>query len=193
MTKQEKIFIIELLKDFKENYNFTSKEIAQKLHTTESTVSNWLSGKALPSPTKAKSICKLLDTICIPGIVRIPKNEHWNTTYFLRVIDIKNPYMTWVDDQFSGEEPESFSKWVKDWSIAFPNPTVYRQYAPTSQGRVQCQYDALNLLTTISFKDCFIGHSSLEEVFNTYKGLNPSGFDYKLIRDLMSGEDDGVS
>lgn len=49
------------LKDLIKNSEKTQKEIAKELHIAESTVSMWVSGKALPSILKAARLAKLLN------------------------------------------------------------------------------------------------------------------------------------
>ena len=192
MTKQEKQLLIQRLAQFKINYNFTSRQLAQKIETTEAALSNWFRGHSLPRPEKVTRIKKLFKQYCIPGIIRLPKNSHWSASFFIRVEDIKDPYNTWVDDGWTGETPTTFSQWMSEWAITFPNPTIYRQYLPMTDPAI-CHLDLLNLNTTIQFRDCFIGHSSLEEIFSLYKGLCPSSFDYSLINKMMRGEDDGTT
>jgi len=68
----------------------------------------------------------LFSKYCIPGIIRLPKNKHWLASFFIRVDDIKNPYASWIDDNWTGDTPENFAKWMKDWEKEFPNPTIYR-------------------------------------------------------------------
>lgn len=193
MTRAEKKPIIQRLKNFKINYNYTSKQIAQELNTTEAAVSHWFSGDSFPRADKIDDILKFLEKHCIPGIIRIPKNKHWLASFFLRVEDINDPYHSWIDDNISGEYPEAFSKWVKDWEQQFPSPVKYRSYDPTPQGRAQCHLDTLNLNTTIHFRDNFKDYTDLISVFQNHKGLNLQAFDYILMKNIISGEDDGTS
>ena len=193
MTQAEKKKVIKRLAQFKQDYNFTSKQIAEKLQTTESAVSHWFNEDSLPRANKVEDIYKLFENYCIPGIIKIPKNKHWSAWFFIQVDDIKNPYGSWCEDRFSGEDPQDFSKWIEDWKKEFPHPEVYRQYEPGNWGRSRAHLDYLNLNTTIEFREYFIGHSSLQEVFSIYKGMNPSAFDYQLVEALMRGEVDGAS
>lgn len=193
MTQAEKKKIIKRLAQFKQDYNFTSKQIAEELQTTEAAISHWFNEDSLPRANKVEDIYKLFNKYCIPGVVKIPKNKHWRAWFFVQVDDIKNPYGSWCEDTMSGEEPLSFSKWIKDWQKEFPNPEIYRQYEPGSWGRSMAHLDYLNLNTTIEFRDCFIGYSTLQEVFSTHKGINPRAFDYELVEALMRGEVDGAS
>ena len=193
MTQAEKKKIIKRLAQFKQDYNFTSKQIAEELQTTEVAISHWFNGDSLPRMNKVEDIYKLFNKYCIPGVVKIPKNKHWLAWFFVQVDDIKNPYESWCEDTMSGEDPQDFSKWIKDWQKEFPNPEIYRQYEPGSWGRSMAHLDYLNLNTTIEFRECFIGYSTLQEVFSTYKGINPRAFDYELVEALMRGEVDGAS
>ena len=56
MAQSEKRQLIKRLAKFKIDYNFTSKEIAEKLQTTEAVVSNWFTGHSLPRKDKVESI-----------------------------------------------------------------------------------------------------------------------------------------
>lgn len=193
MTQAEKRKVIKRLAQFKQDYNFTSKEIAKELETTEAAISHWFNDDSLPRVNKVEDIYKLFEKYCIPGIIKIPKNKHWLAWFFVQVDDIKNPYGSWCEDIISGMLPWEFSEWMEDWKKEFPDPEIYRQYEPGIWGRTLAHLDYLNLNTTIEFKKCFIGHSSLQEVFSTYKGLNPRAFDYELVEALMRGEVDGTT
>lgn len=105
MTQAEKKLIIKRLVQFKQDYNFTGKEIAKKLNTTEAAVSHWFCGDTLPRANKVKDIYKLFEKYCIPGIIKIPQNKHWATWFFVQVDDIKNPYESWHTDNTFGEAP----------------------------------------------------------------------------------------
>ena len=193
MTQAEKKKVIKRLAQFKQDYNFTSKQIAEELQTTEAAVSHWFNEDSLPRTNKIEDIYKLFNKYCIPGVIKIPKNKHWLACFFIQVDDVKNPYESWREDKVSGESPETFTQWITDWKKDFPTPEIYRQYEPGTWGRSLAHLDYLNLNTTIEYRNCFIGHSSLEETFSHYVGLNPRAFDYELIEALMRGETDGTT
>lgn len=193
MTQAEKKKIIERLAQFKWDYNFTSKQIAEKLQTTEAAVSNWFNGNNVPRKEKIENIYKLFNKYCIPGIIRLPKNEHWLTSLFIRVDDIKNPYASWIDDEQTGIEPETFAQWMKDWEKQFPNPTIYRQYSSDATGRAKCHLDLLNLNTTIEHKDYFIGYDNLMQAVQANHIQRLYEYDSELVQALINGDDDGTT
>lgn len=193
MTQSEKQRVIKRLVRFKEDYNFTSKQIAEELNTTESAVSNWFNGNSLPRLEKVRNIYKLFDKYCIPGIIRFPANKHWLATFFLQVRDIKNPYASWIDNEWSGESPEIFAKWVKDWEKQFPDPMIYRQYEPGAAGQAKCNLDTLNLNTTIEHRNFFLGCGSLAEALRTHPIYCLYEYDLPLAEALARGEEDGTT
>lgn len=195
MTREGKLAAINWLKNFKQDYNWNNKQIAQHLQTTEATVSNWLNGHALPQDQYARGIINLIEENSIPGIIRIPKNQHWNDSLFVRVQDVKNPYVSYYDDDQIGEDHETFMQWMQEWQQEFPNPTIYRQYTSYQDPywMLHSRHHVLQLNSTIAFKDCFIGQPSIEAAFRKYKGLDPTGLDLPLIEKLISGEDDGTT
>lgn len=190
MTQAEKKQIIKRLIQFKQDYKFTSKEIAQTLDTTEAAVSHWLQGDTLPRSGKIKNICQLFDKYCIPGIIKIPQNKHWNTWIFIQVDDIKNPYGSWHTNNISGETPEQFTFWIEDWKKEFPFPEIYRQYEAGSHGQTLARLECMNLNTTIEFKDYFIGQPNIQKAC---AGINLQCLDYALVNALMRGDVDGTT
>lgn len=193
VTQAEKKKVIARLKQFKQDYNFTSKEIAKELNTTEAAVSHWFNGDTLPHANKVEDIYTLFSKHCIPGIIRLPKNKHWLASIFIRVDDIKNPYASWIDDNWTGELPENFAKWIKDWEKEFPNPVIYRQYSPDAVGRAKCHLDLLKLNTTIEHKKYFIGYDSLAQAIQINCPYCFYEYDSELAQALVSGEDDGTT
>lgn len=190
VTQAEKKKVIARLKQFKQDYNFTSKEIAQALDTTEAAVSHWFQGDTLPRPEKINNICQLFDKYCIPGIIKIPKNKHWMTWVFIQVDDIKNPYGSWHSSDIFGETPEQIALWIEDWEQEFPSPEIYRQYEAGIHGRTLAFLECINLNTTIEFKDYFIGQSDIQKAVT---GINPQCLDYALLNALMRGDVDGTT
>ena len=190
MTQAEKKQIVERLAQFKQDYKFTSKEIAKTLDTTEAAVSHWFQGDTLPRPEKINSICQLFDKYCIPGIIKIPQNKHWSAWVFIQVDDIKNPYGSQHTNNMFGETPEQMALWIEDWKQEFPNPEIYRQYEAGTHGRALAFLECMNLNTTIEFKDYFIGQSDLQKACF---GINPQCLDYALVNALMRGDVDGTS
>ena len=190
MTQADKKQIVERLVQFKQDYKFTSKEIAKTLGTTEAAVSHWFQGDTLPRPEKINSICQLFDKYCIPGIIKIPQNKHWNAWIFIQVDDIKNPYGSWHTSNIFGETAEQMTLWIEDWKQEFPNPEIYRQYEAGAHGRALAFLECMNLNTTIEFKDYFIGQSDLQKACS---GINPQCLDYALVNALMRGDVDGTT
>ena len=163
------------------------------LQTTEAAVSNWFNGNSVPRKEKIINIYRLFNKYCIPGIIRLPKNEHWSASFFIRVDDIKNPYGSWIDDEWTGLEPEEFARCMKDWEKQFPNPTIYRQYTPDAAGRAKCHLDLLNLNTTIEHKDYFIGYDNLMQAIQINQIHCLHEYDYELALALVNGDDDGTT
>ena len=190
MTQAEKEHVIKRLMQFNQDYNFTGKEIAKKLNTTEAAVSHWFCGDTLPRTNKVKDIYKLFEKYCIPGIIKIPQNKHWTAWFFVQVDDIKNPYESYHTDNTFGEAPAQFALWIKDWKEEFPAPEIYRQYEAGPHGRTVAHLECMNLNTTIEFRNYFIGCPSIQEA---YLNLNPSCFDYMLANAWVYGEVDGAS
>ena len=190
VTQAEKKQIIERLIQFKQDYKFTSKEIAQALDTTEAAVSHWLQGDTLPRSGKIKNICQLFDKYCIPGIIKIPQNKHWSAWIFIQVDDIKNPYGSWHTNNIFGETPEQFTFWIEDWKKEFPFPEIYRQYEAGIHGQTLAHLECMNLNTTIEFKDYFIGQSDLQKAT---AGINLQCLDHALVNALMRGDVDGTT
>lgn len=188
MTQAYKKRIIKRLAQFKQDYNFTSKDIAQALETTEAAVSHWFNGDSLPRAEKVEKVKQLFDKYCIPGIIKIPKNKYWSNVYFLQVDDIKNPYMSYCEDKVSGKYPQDFAQWVKDWAKMFPNPELFRTYMPNDAGRAVCHLDYLNLNTTIEHQDYFIGQGSFEQAVATYHIYCTYEYDYALASAIAAGE-----
>ena len=63
MTQAEKKKIIKRLAQFKQDYNFTSKQIAEELQTTEAAISHWFNEDSLPRANKVEDIYKLFEKI----------------------------------------------------------------------------------------------------------------------------------
>ena len=124
---------IKYLQSLKKNHNLTSRQIAEKLETTEAAVSRWFTGKSTPTNKSKEKIYNLLREKWRPGIVRfLATEEVWGGPYFLRVRDILAPYDTWIDVGWSGNEPEihpfMIEKWEKKWGDNYQVMKEYPNY-----------------------------------------------------------------
>lgn len=106
---------IYLLNKFKKNYNFNNKKIAQQIGATEAAVSRWFAGKSKANSKSCEKIWSLFREIWIPGIIELPPNSYWSGNYYIRVDDIRNPFETWTDSNYTGYTPEEFESCMKEW------------------------------------------------------------------------------
>lgn len=71
----------ENLKNLRLSQNITQDYIAEKLHVTKATVSNWEKGKTEPSSIQIKKICEILNTT--PNeIYDVDEKENKNLPFF---------------------------------------------------------------------------------------------------------------
>lgn len=171
--------IVHLLNKTKQNYNLTNRDLSVILNTSETQISRWLNGQANPNKSKVQKIWDAFKKIWMPGILKLPANSHWLVEYFIEVMDIKNPFETFIFDEDFENEFDDFIKMIKEceklpWSI-------YRIYQPNSTENIH--YTILKLNTTMCFLKSLLSYDTLEETFIHYKGLNPAGFDYQLIKE----------
>ena len=179
IEKNSSQHIIHLIKKLKENYNLNNRQLAHELETGETQISRWLNGQAEPNKTKTQKIWDLFLRTWQPGILKLSPNSHWNCEYFVEVMDIKNPFETFVFDNDYENGFDTFLIMLQEceklpWEI-------YRTYEPDF---VPCiHHIVLNLNTTMCFINCFLNFETLEDAFIHYKGLNPGAFDYQLIKE----------
>lgn len=107
---------IKFLQSLKKNHKLTNRQIAKRLNATESAVSRWLNNKSIPTKESKDKIYKLLNEEWRPGIVRFSATKGvWGEPYYLRVMDVLAPYDTWIDIEWSGNDPEDFPQMIKKW------------------------------------------------------------------------------
>ena len=121
---------IKFLQSLKKNHKLTSRQIAKKLGTTEAAVSRWFTGKSTPTEKSKAKIKLLLKNEWRPGIVRFPTTEKvWLGPYYLRVMDVLAPYDTWIDVDWSGNEPEIQPSMIQKWEESCgDNYRVMKEY-----------------------------------------------------------------
>lgn len=168
-----------LIKKFKENYNFTNQQLSQKLDTTETQISRWLNGQATPNKTRTQKIWNLFLQTWQPGILKISANSYWSCEYFVEVMDIKNPFETFIFDK---DYENGLSVFLDMMTECENLPyEIYRTYSPQNAALIHLA--VLKLNTTMSFMNCFLTDLTLEDIFIKYPGLNPAAFDYLLIKE----------
>lgn len=107
---------VHYLKKLKENYGISNKQIALALNKTQSDLSCWFNNKRKPSKTSREKIQKFLHETWQPGIIELPPTTTvWNGPYYLRVMDTRNPFETWIDCDWSGNEPKDHPQMIKEW------------------------------------------------------------------------------
>lgn len=171
--------IIHLIQKTKENYHLTNRNLARELGISETQFSRWINGQAAPNKTTVEKIWQLFLHIWQPGIIKLPINSHWNHEYFVEVMDIKNPFETFVFDEDFENGFEPFLKMIQECeNLSYE---IYRTY--TEKEIPVIHETVLKLNTTMCFITCFLNFENLEDTFIHYKGLNPNTFDYQLIKE----------
>ena len=179
--------IISLLKKTKENYNLNNKTIAQKLESTEAAVSRWLAGKSKPNRKSCEKMVQLFHEVWEPGIVELPPNSHWTGNYYLRVEDLRNPFDTWYDGDFTGEYPESFLRFIKEWEEK-GQFKIIKQYNDYKEFKMFSLLEEQNCNTTSEF----LHWSSARELVNLIQNgkLNANAFDYQLLGEAVRAQNE---
>lgn len=170
--------IISLLKKTKENYNLTNKTIAKKIGSTEAAVSRWLADKSKPNNKSCKKIIQLFHEVWEAGIVEFPPCSHWSGNYYMRVEDLRNPFDTWYDGDFTGEEPESFERFIQEWEEK-GQFRIIKQYDNYKEFKMFSVREEQNCNTTGEFLHSW----SAQQIFNLIQEgkLNTNAFDYQLL------------
>lgn len=179
IEKNSSQHIIHLIKELKENYNLNNKQLSHQLETGETQISRWLNEQAKPNKTKTQKIWDLFLRTWQPGILKLPSNSHWSCEYFVEVMDIKNPFETFIFDNYYENGFNSFLAMIKEcenlsWEI-------YRTYEPNYIPHIH--HTVLNLNTTMCFINCFLDFETVEDALIKHPGLNPAAFDYQLIKE----------
>lgn len=179
IEKNSSQHIIHLIQKTKENYNLTNRDLSAALNTTETQISRWLNNQAAPNKTKVQKIWEFFEATWTPGILQLSKNSHWKCEYFVEVMDIKNPFETFVFDDYYENGFDTFLIMLQEcenlpWKI-------YRKYEPNYIPYIH--RIVLNLNTTMCFINCFLNFETLEDAFIKQPGLNPAAFDYQLIKE----------
>lgn len=174
--------IISLLKKTKENYNLSSKTIAQKIGATEAMVSRWLAGKSKPNSKSCEKIVQLFHETWEPGIVELPPCSHWLGNYYLRVEDLRNPFDTWCDGDFTGEEPESFLHFMKEWEEK-EQFRIIKCYEDYKEFKMFSSFEEQNCNTTNEL----LHNWSAQQIVNLIENgrLNASVVDYQLLGEAL--------
>lgn len=122
--------VIHYLKKTIENYNLKNKEISEATGITAALISNYVNNIRLPNKKNREKIWDYLHSIWQPGIVKLPENEHWTAPYYIPVEDVKNPFESWYDCGYHGNEPEDFEKWMTLWEEngEFKIVSLYENY-----------------------------------------------------------------
>lgn len=179
--------IISLLKKTKENYNLNNKTIAQKIESTEAAVSRWLAGKSKPNRKSCEKMVQLFHEVWEPGIVELPPNSHWTGNYYLRVEDLRNPFDTWYDGDFTGEYPESFLRFIEEWEEK-GQFKIIKQYNDYKEFKMFSLLEEQNCNTTSEF----LHWSSARELVNLIQNgkLNANAFDYQLLGEAVRAQNE---
>lgn len=179
--------ILFLLKKTKENYNLNNKIIAQKIESTEAAVSRWFAGKSKPNKKSCEKIIQLFHEIWEPGIIELPPCSHWLGNYYLRVEDLRNPFETWYDGDFTGEEPESFLHFIEEWEEK-GQFRIIKHYE---------DYKEFKMLSALEEQHCnttseFLYSSPAQQVVNLIQDgkLNASAFDYQLLGEAVRAQNE---
>lgn len=179
IEKNSSQHIIHLIQKTKENYNLTNRDLSVALNTTETQISRWLNNQAKPNKTKTQKIWGFFEDTWTPGILQLSKNSHWKCEYFIEVMDIKNPFETFIFDEDYENDFDTFLDMIRECeNLPYK---IYRIYEPETAWLIH--HTILSLNTTMNFLDALLAYDTLEEVFSHYKGLNPSAFDYDLIQE----------
>lgn len=179
--------IISLLKKTKENYNLSSKIIAQKIGATEAVVSRWLTGKAKPNSKSCEKIVQLFHETWESGIVELPPCSHWLGNYYLRVEDLRNPFDTWYDGDFTGEYPESFLHFIEEWEER-GQFRIIKHYKDYKEFKIFSALEEQNCNTTNEF----LNSLPAQQVVNLIQNgrLNASAFDYQLLGEALRAQNE---
>ena len=189
VTKMSEQNSVKLLKAFKQNYNFTSHELAHELGVSDAMISNWFNDKAKPQTRSIQAIDTFLLKNCIPGVIKLPPlPNYWTDYYFLSVADIKNPYAKYDDNLCSGQMPDVFNQWVEEWGKICPNPQIYRSYEPGPRGRAAAYLDSCNIMTAVEFRKWITQCSTVDEVFRTYPHWHRASFDKQAVAEIICGD-----
>lgn len=179
--------ILSLLKKTKENYNLNNKTIAQKIGSTEAAVSRWFAGKSKPNSKSCEKIIRLFHEVWEPGIVEFPPCSHWTGNYYMRVEDLRNPFDTWYDGDFTGEEPESFLRFMEEWKEK-GQFRIVKQYNDYREFKMFSALEEQNCNTTSEF----LHWKPARELVNLIQDgrLNANAFDYQLLGEAVREQDE---
>lgn len=178
IQKNSSQHIIHLIQKLKENYHLNNRQLAHELETGETQISRWLNGQAKPNKTKTQKIWDLFLRTWQPGILKLSPNSYWVCEYFVEVMDIKNPFETFIFDECEN----SFDIFLLMLQECENLPwEIYRTYEPSYIPYIH--HIVLNLNTTMCLINCFLNFETLEDAFIKQPGLNPAAFDYQLIKE----------
>jgi DNA-binding XRE family transcriptional regulator len=179
--------ILSLLKKTKENYNLNNKTIAQKIESTEAAVSRWFAGKSKPNKKSCEKIIQLFHEIWEPGIIELPPCSHWRGNYYLRVEDLRNPFDTWHDGDFTGEYPESFLHFIEEWEEK-GQFRIVKRYEDYKEFKIFSALEEQNCNTTSEF----LYSLPAQQVVNLIQDgkLNASAFDYQLLGEAVRAQNE---
>lgn len=174
--------IISLLKKTKENYNLSSKTIAQKIGATEAVVSRWLTGKAKPNSRSCEKIVQLLRETWVPGIVKLPPVEFWENDYYMRVEDIKNPFETWANGFFAQKDSQQFNAALSLWKEKNKYEVIrtYQSYSHFYED----SYRDENTYNNIEFLLIFSSPSDISYAFKTGE-LKKINFNMEIVKEAL--------
>lgn len=179
--------ILSLLKKTKENYNLNNKTIAQKIESTEAAVSRWFARKSKPNRKSCEKIIQLFHEIWEPGIIELPPCSHWLGNYYLRVEDLRNPFDTWYDGDFTGEYPESFLHFIEEWEEK-GQFRIIKRYEDYKEFKMLSALEEQNCNTTSEF----LYSLPAQQVVNLIQDgrLNASAFDYQLLGEAVRAQNE---
>ena len=179
--------IISLLKKTKKNYDLSSKIIAQKIGATEAVVSRWLTGKAKPNSKSCEKIVQLFHETWESGIIELPPCSHWPINYYLRVEDLRNPFDTWYDGNFTGEDSENFLYLIEEWKRE-NQFKIIKHYKDYKEFKMLSALEEQNYNTITKFLYNLPAQQFISLIQDGR--LNTSAFDYQLLDEALRAQNE---
>lgn len=179
--------IISLLKKTKKNYDLSSKTIAQKIGATEAVVSRWLTGKAKPNSKSCEKIIQLFHETWESGIIELPPCSHWPINYYLRVEDLRNPFDTWYDGNFTGEDSENFLYLIEEWKRE-NQFKIIKHYKDYKEFKMLSALEEQNYNTITKFLYNLPAQQFISLIQDGR--LNTSAFDYQLLDEALRAQNE---
>ena len=130
---------------------------------------------------------QLFHEVWEPGIVELPPCSHWTGNYYLRVEDLRNPFDTWYDGDFTGEEQENFLNFIEEWEEK-NQYRVFKHYENYKEFKMLAALEEQNCNTTNDFLHGWPAQQIVDLIQNGK--LNSNAFDYQLLGEAVRAQNE---